>query len=120
MPAGTPPPVIDANTVALNNAISKAMADAAQKKYPTPTDQLTAELTGTFTTIGQVADKQNADPFFTKYFAGYFYQLAQSPNMPAFARMINWGNAESAKWISDHPQYMNGLDGWVKTTERGF
>lgn len=119
-PAGTPMLMVDANSIGLNNAISKAIADADKKKYPTPADQLTAELTGIFTAIGQLADKQNGDPFFRKYFADYFYQLAQSPNMPAFARMINWGNPESAKWISDHPEHKNDLDGWVKTTERDF
>ncbi|BAU52018.1 tetratricopeptide repeat protein [Mucilaginibacter gotjawali] len=119
-PAGTPTLMVDANSLALNNAISKAIADADKKKYPSPADQLTAELTNIFTAIGQLADKQNADPVFKKYFADYFYQLAQSPNMPAFARMINWGNTESAKWISEHPQYMNDLDGWVKTTARDF
>ena len=119
-PAGTPMLMVDANSIALNNAISKAIGDADKKKYPTPADQLTAELTGIFNVIGQLADKQNADPVFRKYFADYFYQLAQSPNMPAFARMINWGNAESAKWITDHPQYMNDLYGWIKTTARDF
>ena len=120
MPAGTPLPVVDANSIALNNAISKAIADADKKKYPTPADQLTAELTNIFTAVGQLADKQNADPVFKKYYADYFYQLAQSPNMPAFARMINWENPESAKWINEHPQYMNDFYGWVKTTAREF
>jgi len=52
--------------------------------------------------------------------AGYFYKLAQSNNMPAFARFLNQINRESAKWINDNPRYMNDLYSWVRTSERGF
>jgi len=113
-------PVIDANTAALNQAITAAVAGANKNKYVTLGDQLTAQLAGIFNAVGPIADKQADDDFFTKFFADYFYKLAQSANMPAFARMINWGNAESTKWITDHPQYMNDLYGWIKTTDRGF
>jgi len=117
---GMPLSMVDANSIALNLAIGKAIFDTNKKKYPGPADQLTAELTTIFTAIGQLADKQNADPVFRKYFANYFFQLAQSANMPAFARMIHEADPENAKWISDHPLYMNELYGWVKTAERGF
>jgi len=117
---GTAAPVIDANTNALNQAIKLAVATTAKNKYPTPADQLTAQLSAIFNATGPLADKQSGNDFFKTYLAVYFYKLAQSPNMPAFARMLNQANPENAKWIADHPQYMNDLYAWVKATERGF
>ncbi|GAC1312691.1 MAG: hypothetical protein NVSMB24_34670 [Mucilaginibacter sp.] len=76
------------------------------------------ELKSIFTITGQLSEKNTGKTFFDKFFADYFYKLAQSSNMPAFTRAINAGAPENATWINDHPQYMNDLYTWVKTTER--
>jgi len=117
---GAPPLMVDANSIALNQAISKAVAETGKKKYATAGDLLTAQLTAIFTAIGPLADAQNGDAFFTKYDADYFYKLAQSPNMPAFARLISQSTPESAEWVKNNAQAMGALDEWVKGTERGF
>jgi len=119
-PGEKSPQATDANTIALNQAITLAVTEAGKKKYATPADLLTEQLKDIFISVGQLAEKQTGNDFFKKYYAAYFYRLAQSANMPAFARMINQANPENAKWIADHPQYMNDLYAWVKTTERGF
>jgi tetratricopeptide (TPR) repeat protein len=110
----------DANTTALNLAITRAVADAGKEKHASAADLLAAQLKNIFNATGPLADKQSGNVFFKTYLAAYFYKLAQSPNMPAFARMINQANPENAKWIADHPQYMNDLYGWVKGTARDF
>jgi tetratricopeptide (TPR) repeat protein len=120
LPAGAAAPVIDANTAALNQAITQAVAETAKKKYATQADLLTAQLTAIFTAIGPLADKQNPDDFFTKFFADYFFKLAQSPNMPAFAHLVSQSTAESAEWIKNNAQQLADLDNWVKGTERGL
>jgi tetratricopeptide (TPR) repeat protein len=119
-PSETAPMATDANSIALNKAITQAVTEASTKKYATQADLSAAELASIFNAVSPLADKQNPDAFFTKYCADYFYKLAQSPNMPAFARMINQAEPENAKWINDHPQYMNDLYLWMKTTERNF
>jgi predicted Zn-dependent protease len=111
---------IEANVNALNQAITQAIADFSKRRYASAGDLLNAELTAIFTTIGKLAEKQTGNDFFRNYLAAYFYKLAQSPNMPAFARLVSSSTPESAKWIKDHPQQMTDLDSWLKNTERGF
>ncbi|MES2110248.1 MAG: hypothetical protein V4577_15935 [Bacteroidota bacterium] len=111
---------IEANVNALNQAITQAVADFSKRRYASAGDLLDAELTAIFTNIGKLAEKQTGKDFFRNYLAAYFYKLAQSPNMAAFARLVSSSTPESAKWIKDHPQQMADLDNWVKTTERGF
>ena len=111
---------VDPNTFNLNQAITQAVAEAAKSKHTTAADELAAQLKGIFININSLVEKHPSDSFFDKYLAAYFYKLAQSPNMPAFARLISQSTPESAKWIKDNPQQMAALDGWVKTTERGF
>jgi hypothetical protein len=111
---------LDARAVALNQAILQGITDAGKAKYATPGDQLTAELKTIFINIGTGAEKQDPGSFFGKYLALYFYQWAQSANMPAFARLISQSMPESARWIKDNPQKMEDLDAWVKATARSF
>ncbi len=117
---GEKAPIINTNDAALNQAITRAVAEAAKEKYASPVDQLAAQLKNIFTVVGALTEKQGGDGFFSKYLAGYFYQMAQSSNMPAFARFINGTNPESAKWIKDNPQQMADLDSWVKANARDF
>jgi tetratricopeptide (TPR) repeat protein len=85
----------DANTIALNLALTQAVAEAAKKKYATPGDLLTEQLKDIFIAVGELTEKQTGDDFFRKYYANYFYQLAQSPDMPAFARQISLSTPET-------------------------
>lgn len=111
---------IDADTYALNQAIAKAVAPFASRKYASAGDLLTAQLKAIFTAVGQLAEEQEGNDFFRKYMAGYFHKLAQTNNMPAFARLVSLSVPESTKWAKNNAQQMNDLDSWVKTTERGF
>ena len=119
-PGEAAPQTVDANTNALNQAITQAVADFGKRRYASAGDLLTAELKAIFTNIGQLSEKQTGNDFFRKYMAFYFYQLAQSPNMPALARLISQSTPESAKWIKDNPEKMTELDNWVKATPRSF
>jgi tetratricopeptide (TPR) repeat protein len=110
--------VADANTNALNQAITQAVADFSKRRYASAGDLLTAELKAIFTKAGQIAEKQTGNDFFRKYMAAYFYHLAQSPNMPALARLVSLSTPESAKWAKDNSQQMTDLDSWVKDTAR--
>jgi len=119
-PGEAAPHVVDANTSALNQAITQAIADFSKRRYASAGDLLTAELKAIFTNAGQLAEKQSGNDFFRKYMAAYFYQLAQSPNMPALARLVSLSTPESAKWAKDNSQQMADLDSWAKDTARAF
>jgi hypothetical protein len=73
-----------------------------------------------FNAIGPLADSQNGDDFFKKYYAAYFYKLGQSANMPAFARLVSQSTPESVEWVKNNAPAMTSLEDWVKSTERGF
>jgi hypothetical protein len=113
---------IEANTNALNLAITQGVADAGKKKQATATDLLTEELKNIFINIGRLAEKQTGNDFFRTYYIAYFYKLAQSPNMPAFAHLISASvnKDDYAKWLVAHGKEMADLDNWVKTTGRDF
>jgi len=115
-------PIPGANAIALNLAISQAVAQVGKKKYATPVELLTEQLKTIFIAVGQLAEKQTGDDFFRKYYAAYFYQLAQSPNMPAFATLISSAADKDgyAKWLSGHAQEIADLNSWVNITERKF
>lgn len=119
-PGEIAPHVIDANTNALNQAITQAVADFSKRRYASAGDLLTAELKAIFTNTGQIAEKQTGNDFFRKYMASYFYQLAQSPNISALARLVSLSTPESAKWTKDNVQQMTDLNSWVKDVARAF
>ncbi len=114
------PHAIEANANALNQAITQAVAETGKRKYATAGDLLTAQLKAIFTAIGRAAENQTGNDFFRKYMAAYFYQLAQSSNTPAFARLVSLSTPESAKWAKDNAQQMTDLDSWIKETVRVF
>jgi predicted Zn-dependent protease len=111
--------VDEKETGALNLSVSMAVISGQSKKLE-GVALFEDELKTIFSIAGQLAEKRTEKTFFDKYFVEYFYKLAQSNNLPAFARMINQNSPESAKWINEHPQYMNDLYTWEKTTERDF
>jgi len=118
--ANTPALMTDANNIALNNAITLQTGIAGKKTYPTPADQLAAQLTAIFNAIGPMTDKQTGNDFFKNYYAEFFYKMAQSPNMKAFAHLISQSVPENAEWIKNNAGEMTALDNWVKNTERSF
>ena len=119
---GEMPHIIDANTVALNDAITRGVAEAAKKKFASPADLLAEQLKNIFTNIGQLAEKQIGNDFFRNYYAAYFYKLAQSANMPAFAHLIgaSLNKDEYVKWAAAHSKEVADLDSWMKGTARNF
>jgi tetratricopeptide (TPR) repeat protein len=119
-PGEMAPHALESNTNALNQAITQAVADFSKRRYASQADLLTAELKAIFTNVDQLAEKQTGNDFFRKYMAAYFYQLAQSLNTPALARLISSSLPESGQWIKSNPQQITDLDNWVKSTERGF
>ncbi|MDB4924688.1 tetratricopeptide repeat protein [Mucilaginibacter sp.] len=93
---------------AILNAGLTAITTSAQAKKLIGTALLEYELKAIFTLAGQNADKKIDKTFFDKFYAAYFYKLAQSGNMPAFTKLV--ANKEMGA----------GLMEWVKVTERGF
>ena len=108
-------------TSTLNMGISMIVLSGQTKKL-TGMDLLEYQLKSIFTLAGQLAEKKTEKDFFDKFFVDYFYKLAQSANMPAFARLVSSSanKEEYAKWASDHAKEVADLDSWVKGTERGF
>jgi len=101
-------PKDDKETGTLNLGISLTVASGQSKKL-VGTDLLAYELKSIFALTGQLAEKKTDKTFFDKFFADYLYKLAQSPNMPAFTKMV-----------AEHTPLTGELDSWVKSTERGF
>jgi len=118
--AGVAASVADANTTALNQAITGAINEAGKKKYVAQGDLLAAQLTAIFIAIEPLADKQSPADFFTKYYADYFYKLAQSPHMPAFAHLVSQSIPENAAWVKNNQSLMTDLDNWIKMNDRNF
>ena len=86
-------------------------------------DLLEYELKSIFTiAAGETSDGKTDKSFYDKFFAGYFYKLAKSDNMPAFTRLISLSTNKEAntKWMSDNDQLVKQLDNWVATTDRSF
>lgn len=119
-PGQPQPQPLNANNTALNIAITQAIAPLAKRKYASAGDLLAAQLKAIFVAIGALAEKQTGDDFFRQYQAGYFNQLAQTPNVPAFARLVSLSTPESAQWAKANAQQMTDLDNWIKSTERGY
>lgn len=115
---GSVPVKPDADTYALNQLITQTAADMAKRRYASAADLLAAQLKAVFTNAAALAEKQTGNDFFRKYMAAYFKQLAQSPNMRAFARLISGSTPESIKWIKENARQMADLDTWVKATAR--
>jgi tetratricopeptide (TPR) repeat protein len=102
---------------AQNKIITKAIAPFATRRYASAGDLLSAQLGAIFTALaGTPHDKD----YFWYDLADYFGKLAQSPNMPAFARMISSSKPESAKWTKDNAQQMADLDAWLKDNAIAF
>jgi tetratricopeptide (TPR) repeat protein len=108
-------------TGTLNLGISMVVLSGQSKKL-SGTDLLAYQLKGIFTLAGQLSEKKTDKTFFDKFFAEYFYKLAQSNHMPTFARMVasSANKDEAAKWMKDNTPQWNAMNDWLKNTERGF
>ena len=97
-----------------NKALAKALSGFAARRYATPGNLLTAKLKAVFDTTGSM-------PKGTYYFSGYFYILAQTDHMEAFARLISQ-NAypDSKKWLKDNAGKVAAFEVWMKGTKTGF
>lgn len=111
----------DQETAVLNSGISTVTLAAKNKKL-TGTGLLEYELKNIFILAGQLAEKKADKSFFDKFFADYFYKLAQSDHIPAFAYMVSStvNKEEGAKWEKENTQQMNSIGDWLKSTERSF
>ncbi|PTQ99859.1 TPR repeat protein [Mucilaginibacter yixingensis] len=114
-PGEVAPHHIDAETNALNQAISSAVATEAKRRYFVAADKFTQQLQAIFAAIGPLAEKQQHGSELFKAPAARFYKLSQSGNMPAFARLISQSSDKaSVAWIAAHSDEMGKLDEWLK------
>jgi tetratricopeptide (TPR) repeat protein len=100
-------PAQAAENAKLNAIITGAIA-SGQAKSLMGTTLLEYQLKTIFTQAGQVSARKANQTFFDKFYADYFYKLAQSGNVPAFAKLI--ANKEVDDKLMD----------WIKGAERGF
>lgn len=111
----------DKETIALNQGISAAVIAGKNKKL-VGADLLAYQLKSIFTLAGQLSEKKTDKNFYDLFFAGYFYKLAQSNNMPAFVHAITLSDAtmNSANWNKQNAAQTGALNDWLKSTERVF
>ncbi|MCC8426794.1 tetratricopeptide repeat protein [Mucilaginibacter sp. UR6-11] len=94
-------------TAAFNAIISSAIAAGRAKKL-TGNALLEFQLKTIFSQTGQASARKTDRSFFDKFYADYFFKLAQSGNVPALAKLITTKTQDAA------------LMDWVKNTERAF
>ncbi|RVU01366.1 tetratricopeptide repeat protein [Mucilaginibacter limnophilus] len=98
--------------------LSTSAASIVGKGLP-PVEELTELLTTIYNISGELAAKKSND-FFSKFYTEYFYKLAQSGNMPAFARFISlsaYGD-ENRQWFKDNEAKLNAFSQWAQITKR--
>lgn len=112
----------DASNIALNKALSAAVATTALRRYASPADLLAAQLKAIFVAVDQLAEKQTGNDFFRNYYASFFYKLAQTEHMPAFARLMDLSANKAAdnQWLQQNDDKRKTLEAWVTATERKF
>jgi len=95
---------------------------AAKAKNLQGADLLTDELTTLFKLAGELAEKKTEKTFFDVFFADYYYKLAQTEYMPAFARLmaINTDREGTAKWGKENMAQLTGMANWLANTPRQF
>jgi len=103
-------------------AMAAATPTLDKNKNKTPNELLTEQLETIFKTAGELSSKRKTKDFFWKYYADYFYKLAQSENMPAFTRLVSLSayKEENIKWFNENDSKLKDLNHWVSTTDRNF
>ncbi|HTE01784.1 MAG TPA: tetratricopeptide repeat protein [Mucilaginibacter sp.] len=107
---------------AVNNMVISVTASVAQKTKLTGVDLLGYELQHIFSIAGQSSKDKTDKTFFEQFFVVYFYKLAQSDNMQAFAHMVDAAANKEAneKWATENAQQVTALSEWLQKAERGF
>jgi len=105
----------------MNLAISVSVLSGQNKKL-TGMNLLEYELKSIFSIAGETSEKKTDKDFYDKFFADYFYKLAQSNNMPAFTRLVSLSANKdtNTKWMSEHDDQVKALDSWLANTAREF
>lgn len=108
-------------TGTLNLGLSMCVLSSKTKNLQ-GADLLTDELTTIFKIAGELAEKKTEKTFFDKFFVEYYYKLAQTEYMPAFARLMamNANRDETAKWGHENMTQLTGMAQWLQSTRRTF
>ncbi|GAB2987682.1 hypothetical protein GCM10027049_29670 [Mucilaginibacter puniceus] len=111
----------DKETLSLNSGLASIIA-AGKTKNLQGLALLEYQLKSVFITAGQLSAKKTDKNFYDNYLAGYFYQLAQSPQLSTFVKLVSLSGEKGAyaKWQQDNPQQTLTLDNWVRETARSF
>lgn len=116
---GARPPRTDAANLALNQALTGAVAAVNKRRYVAPADKFTDQLQAIFTSVGALAQRQTGEPFFHTQLAPFFERLARSGHMQAFARTIaQASDSGSAAWLASHQKEAAALAEWMQTNKR--
>lgn len=111
----------EAKETAMLNAAITVISSAGVQKV-SGTSLLAFQLKSIFNLAGLASAKKTTKTFYDKFLAAYFYQLAQTNNIEALARLIS-KSADTAgyeRWIQENPAKVTALEDWVKNTARGF
>ncbi|MDO3627114.1 tetratricopeptide repeat protein [Mucilaginibacter sp. BT774] len=111
----------DKENESMNLAISMSVLTGQNKKL-TGMELLEYELKSIFTIAGELSEKKTDKGFYDKFFVDYFYNLAKSDNMAAFARLVSLSANKEAnsKWMNEHEEQVKALDGWLANRPREF
>lgn len=94
-----------------NLLLKKALAQMATRRYASSADLLAGQLAAVF------SGESKADYLFS----GYFKNLSQTENMPAFTRYIGQSALPAnAKWLSDNPEKVKALEIWTAANKPVF
>jgi tetratricopeptide (TPR) repeat protein len=82
-------------------------------------DSLALQLKSLFEISEEFAGKKK-DPFYKSFFSDYFKNLAASPNMPAFTRLISVYTYpdDNLKWFKENDEKLKELQSWFAATKR--
>ncbi|WP_342645280.1 tetratricopeptide repeat protein [Mucilaginibacter sp. CSA2-8R] len=111
---GTQPVRLSTSHATLNAAIIKAVNTVAQQK-PAASDVFAQQLKYILIALNQQGNGQIAGSAFTSQLLSFYYNLAQSPHINAFAHYIKQGVSKTdLAWVTAHPQQLLALKEWVK------
>lgn len=101
----------------LNSCINKAVIKVGNPKQISQVELLESQLKNIFIDLESYKLDLNNNNFFAKNFVDFFYKLAASEYMPAFARQISLSIPESQKWTNEHVKEMKAFSLWINTSE---
>ncbi len=106
---------------ALNGGIASVIHSSTAQKL-SGVALLEYELKNIFAFAGESSGKKAKKGFFDNFFVAYFYKLAKSDDILAFAELVSNSGQQGGyeKWRKASPAKAIGLDEWVKVTERKF